>query len=137
MFELNVNFPDIHILGPSAGYKSVPLLGPNKKDFDPQKRFWLPLIFSDKVFFHAMLAAAASHRCRLLQSQGTATELQLQYEQSEILALFHKAEACRLITSKFNSRDGALSDAALSAVLYLIATEVRHSTKRQRHDMSN
>lgn len=52
------------------------------------------------------------------------------HDQSEILALFHKAEACRLINDKFGSEDGALGNATLSAVLYLIATEVRNAGKR-------
>ena len=108
---------DIHVLGPSAAYKSLPLLGSGKKDYDPTKRFWLPLIFSDDVFFHAMLTAAASHRSRLLASSPSSKD-------TSMLALAHKVEACRLMNERIQEKERYLSDAAISAVLYLIAAEV-------------
>jgi hypothetical protein len=96
----------------------VPLLGSGKKDYDPTKRFWLPLIISDDVFFHAMLTVAASHRSRLLAAAPSSN--------TSILALAHKTETCRLMNERFQRRERFVSNAAISAVLYLIAAEVRN-----------
>ena len=71
------------------------------------------MIFSNKVFFHAVLAAAAAYRSRLLQSQVPADPFQSPGDESEILATF------------------PLRDAALSAVLYLIAKEVLNPGREQ------
>jgi hypothetical protein len=51
-----------------------------------------------------------------------------------MLAMFHKAEACRLINERFTTGEGALSDAALGAVLYLIATEASNARMKIQLD---
>jgi hypothetical protein len=115
--------PDIYILGPKAAYKSLFLLdSPKREAFDPTRRVLLPLILSSEAFCHAMLAAASAHRLRLLPREGNSSGVGFTYESS---LLFHKIETYRRVNQILMHEKQVITETAIGAVLYLVATEVR------------
>lgn len=114
--------PDVYVLGPKAAYKSLLFLKQGyRNEYDPTRRFLLPMILSNEAFCHSMLTSAAAHRLQLIQSQNRPLSVVAACRSA---LSFHKGKTCQLVNQILANDELATADTTVGAVLYLAAAEV-------------